>query len=85
MTPPTDPREACDNGTLPTAYTIVRRDGWETVDAQIIHERLVSVFVNGQELATMMCTPCDLEALAPAAGGWNSKTPSNNFNNGALS
>lgn len=64
MTPPTDPREACDNGTLPTAYTIVRRDGWETVDAQIIHERLVSFFVNGQELATMMCTPCDLEALA---------------------
>lgn len=27
----------------------------------------------------------NLGALAPAAGGWNSKTPSNNFNNGALS
>ena len=52
-------------GTTPAAYTIVKRDGsWETVDAEIIHERLVSVFVNGQELATVMCTPLEQEALA---------------------
>lgn len=54
-----------EEGTIPTAYTIVKRDGtWETVDAEIIHERLVSIFVNGQELATIMSTPLDQEALA---------------------
>ena len=51
-------------GTLPIAYTIVRSDGLQEVNAEIIHEKLVSFFVNGQELATLMCTPCDLEALA---------------------
>lgn len=61
--PETETRHDC-GGTLPTVYTVVKRDGWEPVDAQIIHERLVSFFVNGQELATMMCTPCDVEALA---------------------
>src|SRR5690606_11033961 len=45
-------------------YTIVKRDGAEAVEAQIIHEQLVTFFVNGQELATMMCTPCDVDALA---------------------
>ncbi len=54
-----------DEGTIPTAYTIVKRDGtWETIDAEIIHEQLVSIFVNGQELATIMSTPLDQEALA---------------------
>jgi FdhD protein len=51
-------------GTWPARYVIVRRDGWQAVDAAIIHEQLVSIFVNGQELATMMCTPVDLRALA---------------------
>ncbi len=54
-----------DEGTIPIAYTIVKRDGtWETIDAEIIHERLVSIFVNGQELATIMSTPLDQRALA---------------------
>jgi FdhD protein len=51
-------------GTWPARYVIVKRSGWEAVDAAIIHEQLVSIFVNGQELATMMCTPIDLRALA---------------------
>jgi FdhD protein len=54
----------CGHGTIPAQYTIVRRDGVEAVDAEIINERLVSIFVNGQELATIMCTPCDQDALA---------------------
>lgn len=56
-------RQDC-GGTLPAVYTIVKRDGAEAVEAQIIHEQLVTFFVNGQELATMMCTPCDVDALA---------------------
>jgi FdhD protein len=30
----------------------------------VINERLVSIFVNGQELATVMCSPCQQDALA---------------------
>lgn len=51
-------------GTIPAAYTVIKRDGAETVEAEIIHEKLVSIFVNGQELATIMCTPCDQDTLA---------------------
>ncbi len=54
-----------DEGTIAATYTIVRRDGEaETVDAEVINEKLVSIFVNGQELATIMCTPLDQGALA---------------------
>ncbi len=57
-------RYQCE-GTTPVTYTTVRRGGaWEEVDAEIIDERLVSIFVNGQELATVMCTPRDQDALA---------------------
>src|SRR5687767_4532174 len=53
-----------DMGTLPVTYTTITRSGWQEVDAEIIHERLISVFVNGQELATIMATPRQQEALA---------------------
>jgi FdhD protein len=44
---------------------VARRDGaWEAVTAEVIDERLVSIFVNGVELATIMSTPCDQVALA---------------------
>ncbi len=56
--------ERCADGASPAAYTVITRNGWETVGAEVIHERLVSIFVNGQELATMMCTPCLQDALA---------------------
>lgn len=51
-------------GTWPSSYVTVKRDGLKTVDAAIIHEQPVSIFVNGQELVTMMCTPLGLRALA---------------------
>jgi FdhD protein len=50
--------------TASRTYTVVTRGGVERYTAEVIHERLVSIFVNGQELATMMCTPCDQDALA---------------------
>src|SRR5262245_31901824 len=54
----------CPDGTIHTTYTVVTRSGWEEVNAEVIHERLVSIFVNGQELATIMCSPCQQDALA---------------------
>jgi FdhD protein len=51
-------------GTRGRTYTVVTRSGVEIRPAEVIEERLVSIFVNGQELATVMCTPCDLDALA---------------------
>lgn len=53
-----------EDGALPARYTTITRTGWETVDGEIIHERLVSVFVNGQELLTAMCSPIQQDALA---------------------
>lgn len=52
-------------GTVPTRYiTVTRNNGGAIVDGAIIHERVVSIFVNGKELATMMCTPLQQDALA---------------------
>jgi len=40
------------------------RRGWEAVDSEVIEEALVTIYVNGRELATIMCTPRDQVALA---------------------
>ncbi len=40
------------------------RGSWETIDAEIIEEALITIYVNGRELATIMCTPRDQVALA---------------------
>jgi FdhD protein len=40
------------------------RNGWEKVNAEVIAEALVTIYVNGSELATIMATPNDLECLA---------------------
>ena len=40
------------------------RGGWEAVDSEVIEEALVTIYVNGRELATIMCTPRDQVALA---------------------
>ena len=39
-------------------------DGWAPVQAEVIEEALVGIYVNGHELATIMCTPRDQVALA---------------------
>lgn len=40
-----------------------RRD-WTFVQSEVIEEALVTIYVNGRELATIMCTPCHQEDLA---------------------
>ncbi len=37
---------------------------WGEVDGEVIEEGLVSIFVNGQELATIMCSPREQDKLA---------------------
>lgn len=51
-------------GTRQSIYTVITRKGSETVNSEVIHEQLVSFFVNGQELATIMATPCQQDAHA---------------------
>ncbi|MDF1501085.1 MAG: formate dehydrogenase accessory sulfurtransferase FdhD [Anaerolineales bacterium] len=40
------------------------RDGFQLQQGEVINESLISIYVNGRELATMMATPRDQEALA---------------------
>ena len=40
------------------------RPDWSPVRAEVIEEALVSIYLNGHELATIMCTPSDQTALA---------------------
>lgn len=51
------------NGVVPYEYH--RFDGeWAEVEGDVIEEGFVSIFVNGQELATVMSTPRDQDKLA---------------------
>ncbi len=50
-------------GVVPFQYH--RYDGeWDEVEGEVIEETFVSIFVNGQELATIMSTPRDQDRLA---------------------
>jgi FdhD protein len=40
------------------------RDGWRTINTEVIEEALITIYVNGMELATVMATPNDLDCLA---------------------
>ncbi|MFN8380179.1 MAG: formate dehydrogenase accessory sulfurtransferase FdhD, partial [Anaerolineae bacterium] len=51
-------------GALPTHCWTVHEDRAEYDEIGVIEEALVSIFVNGQELATIMCSPLEQEALA---------------------
>jgi len=52
------------SGALPAIYTTITRSGQDDIAGEIIHEQLVSVFVNGQEIMTAMCSPIQQDALA---------------------
>ncbi len=56
--------ETREPGAIPYTYWVVQRDQAEQIDGGVIEEVLVSIFINGQELATMMCSPLDEEAMA---------------------
>ncbi len=50
-------------GVVPFTYWQI--DGnWKEVEGEVIEEAFVSIFVNGQELATIMSTPRDQDKLA---------------------
>jgi FdhD protein len=51
------------DGTVQTKWHEYR-NGWSQVDAEIIEEALVTIYVNGMELATIMATPHELDSLA---------------------
>ena len=51
-------------GALPCHYWSVQDGAAELVEGGVIEEVLVTIFVNMQELATIMCSPLDQEALA---------------------
>lgn len=51
-------------GALAYTYWTVQQDNAELTDGGVIEETVVSIYVNGQELATIMCSPVEQEALA---------------------
>jgi len=53
-----------NSGIHPTTYVLYKGDKASLVESAVIEEALVCIFVNGQELATFMCTPNHLEELA---------------------
>ncbi|MCY3867840.1 MAG: formate dehydrogenase accessory sulfurtransferase FdhD [Chloroflexi bacterium] len=55
-------REKLD-GALPFSYQVLEGDQVRQVEGGVIDEQLLSIYVNGESLATMMCSPLQLEAL----------------------
>lgn len=51
------------SGTLPTEWVEHDRD-WNRVEGEVIAEALITFYVNGAELATIMATPQDQDLLA---------------------
>ncbi len=51
-------------GASPARYWAVNKDEAKLVEGGVPVEAHVSIYVNGQELATLMCSPTDQEALA---------------------
>jgi FdhD protein len=52
------------NGGATETHWMEYRDGWSRVQAEVIGEILLDLYVNGRELASIMCTPVDQSALA---------------------
>jgi FdhD protein len=50
-------------GAVPAKWHEYRRS-WKQVDAEVIQEELITLYVNGQELATIMCSPREQAELA---------------------
>lgn len=51
-------------GAKPLSYRVIEGGSARRVDGGVIAEQMLSIYVNGQSLATMMCSPLQLEALA---------------------
>ncbi len=51
-------------GVYPLDYALYENGKWESIPGAITEEARVCIHVNGQELATLMCTPHDPDELA---------------------
>ncbi len=51
-------------GIKPAQYISLNGQGPQTIDGAVVEEALACISVNGQELATFMCSPHDLDKLA---------------------
>jgi FdhD protein len=51
-------------GIVSTIYRQLTSEGWSAVDSGVPEEAPLSIYVNGLELATFMCTPVQQDALA---------------------
>ncbi len=51
-------------GVVPQAFWQITEGGWEAVDGGVPDEQALSIYVNGFELATVMCSPLQQQALA---------------------
>lgn len=51
-------------GALPQRYWLIERERARLTEGGVIEEALLDLYVNGQELATVMCSPLQQEALA---------------------
>ncbi len=52
------------SGAVPTQWHEYRKDKWSEHDGEVIEEALISIYVNGIELATIMATPQEQDLLA---------------------
>ncbi len=50
-------------GALPITYQLIEGQDLRHVEGGVIDEGLLSIYINGESLATMMCSPLQLEAL----------------------
>jgi FdhD protein len=51
-------------GAQPTVYLVNEAESWRHVDGAVIEETIVCIYVGGREVATLMASPVDLDALA---------------------
>jgi FdhD protein len=52
------------SGAVPTHWYEYRKDDWTEHDGEVINETLVTIYVNGAEVATIMATPQEQDLLA---------------------
>jgi FdhD protein len=51
------------NGTVLTRWQEYRK-GWTEMESEVVEEALITIYINGAELATIMATPYELDSLA---------------------
>lgn len=52
-----------NNGAKPAGYLQTGANHWTTIEGEVIEETPLTLFVNGQEWVTLMCTPVNMEHL----------------------